>query len=824
MKKHFLFFMLCFCASTVLAQTQVIRGTVTDKETRQPLKDASIRLMTAGSDTTAAVTGENGSFTLARVPVGRQDLSINLKGYKPIVLPNIIVTSGKEVVLQIEMEEELVSVGMVEITSKGKAGQPNNENALVSARLFTVDETDRFAGSRGDPARMASNFAGVQGADDSRNDIVVRGNSPGGVLWRLEGIDIPNPNHFSIPGTTGGPVSIINNRILANSDFFTGAFPAEYGNSIAGVFDLKLRNGSSKRTELSSQLGFLGWDVMAEGPFSKKSKASFLFAYRYSTLAMFSALKIPIGTDAVPNYQDLSFKLNFPMGKKANLSFFGIGGASQINVLISQQKESTRNLYGDNDRDQKFGSSMGVVGSKFNYNISKKSYLQATVAYSSQTVKANHTLVFRKITDTVVRDGESFYKYQLDSMVPNLDYRFKTATLGFNAFFNTKLSARTSMRYGMQATHYNFQFQDSNRNFDSSNKSAYWKWFTRWNSNGQGLLLMPYWHIKYRLGTKTTITAGITTSVFSIRSRPLSNGKAAFSESSISFGGLQPRAGLRYQANKKHAFNLGLGSHAQIQSPYTYFYIKPGNAAPHNQGMGMTRSNHFIAGWDWQVKKDLRTKLETYYQQLSNIPVETRISSFSLANTGSGFSRFFPDTLTNKGAGYNYGIELTAEKFFTHGYYYLATLSLFEARYRGSDMVWRSTDFNTRYAFNALFAKEWTFNKRNSLNIGGKITLAGARLTSPMDTLQSIREREYVGVDAQKNSISFGSNYARFDLRVAYRINGKRVSHELAIDLVNVTNRQNILKYSYINEPPYSKQEYQLGFLPLFYYRIDFGL
>lgn len=824
MKKHLLLiFAFCFTSVAVLAQTQLVRGTVTDKETRQPLKDADIRITTPGIELAGVITAEDGSFTLAGVPVGRQDFSITLKGYKAISLPNIVVTSGKEVVLQIEMEEELLSIGTVDITVKGKSGQPNNENALVSARLFTVDETDRFAGSRGDPARMASNFAGVQGADDSRNDIVVRGNSPGGILWRLEGIDIPNPNHFSIPGTTGGPVSIINNKILANSDFFTGAFPSEYGNSIAGVFDLKLRNGSSKRMELSSQLGFLGWDVMAEGPFSKKSKASYLFAYRYSTLAMFSALKIPIGTDAVPNYQDLSFKLNFPMGKKANLSFFGIGGTSQINILISQQKESTRNLYGDNDRDQKFGSAMGVVGTKFNYNFGKKSYLQISAAYSSQTVKANHTLVFRQITDTVVRDGESFYQYKLDSMVPNLDYNFRTATLGFNAFVNTKLSARTSMRYGLQATRYDFGFQDSNRNFDSSNKSAYWKWFTRWNSNGQGLLLMPYWHIKYRLGSKTTITAGVTTSVFSIRSKPLYGNNAAFGETSVSFGGVQPRAGLRYQANRNHAFNLGMGAHAQIQSPYTYFYIMPGNSTPHNQGMGMTRSKHFVAGWDWQVKKDLRTKVETYYQQLSNIPVERKISSFSLANTGSGFSRFFPDTLTNTGAGYNYGIEFTAEKFFTKGYYYLTTFSLFDARYRGSDMVWRSTDFNTRYAFNALFAKEWTFKKRNSLNLGGKITLAGARLTSPMDTLQSIREREYVGVDAQKNSISFGSNYARFDLRIAYRINGKKVSHELAIDLVNVTNRQNILKYSFINEPPYSKQEYQLGFLPLFYYKIDFG-
>lgn len=817
MKTFFTLIMLWVSAGYLHAQTQVLRGLVRDRENQQPLKGALVRIITPGQPADSAFTAEDGTFSLPAVPYGRQDLSVTLQGYKPAGLANIIVTSGKEVILNIDLEEEVVAIGTVDITVRSKAGQPNNENALVSARLFTVDETDRFAGSRGDPARMASNFAGVQGADDSRNDIVVRGNSPAGILWRLEGIDIPNPNHFSIPGTSGGPVSIINNKILANSDFFTGAFPAEYGNGVAGVFDLRMRNGNADKTEISSQLGFLGWDVMAEGPISRKRKSSFLVTYRYSTLALFSALNIPIGTDAVPAYQDASFRLHFPMGKKASLSFFGIGGSSQINILISNQKESSQNLYGDNDRDQKFGSAMAVAGAKFNYNFSKKSYLQVTTAFSHQSVTANHTLVFRQVTGKTVRDGDTFLQYRLDSMVPNLDYRFRTNTLGLNAFVNTKLSAASSLRAGLQVQQYMFYFRDSNRNFDFMDTANYWKWFTRWNSKGSGTLLMPYLHWKYRAGKKVTLTAGLTTSVFIISDQ--NSG-----ESHTSLGGIQPRAGMRYQATRKHALNLGVGSHSQIQAPYTYYYIKPGNTQPHNLGMGMTRSNHAILGWDWNVKKDIRTKVETYVQQLWDIPVETRPSSFSLANTGSGFSRFFPDTLQNTGNGQNYGIEFTLEKFFTRGYYYMATFSLFDARYQGSDQVWRKTDFNTRYAFNALFAKEWTFKGKNSLNVGGKLTMAGARLTSPMDLLQSRREREYVGIDAQKNTMQFGSNYARFDLRVAYRINGKKVTHEIALDLVNLTNRKNILKYSYINEPPYFKQEYQLGFLPLFYYKVDFGL
>jgi hypothetical protein len=293
------------------AQTQVVRGKITDRENQKGLQGVTVVITTHGADSgKSSVTDTLGEFEIASVAVGRHNLLVSCPGYHDIVLQNIVIVTAKETILNLEMQEEVKVFRTARISAKAK-GQPNNNNALVSARLFTVDETDRFAGSRGDPARMASNFAGVQGADDSRNDIVVRGNSPQGVLWRLEGIDIPNPNHFAIPGTTGGPVSIINNKILANSDFFTGAFPAEYGNSTAGVFDLRMRNGNNRKHEFSTQFGFLGWDLMAEGPLSTKNKSSYLVTYRYSTLAMFNALNRHRCRSGIPGR---IFQTQFPPG------------------------------------------------------------------------------------------------------------------------------------------------------------------------------------------------------------------------------------------------------------------------------------------------------------------------------------------------------------------------------------------------------------------------------------------------------------------------------------------------------------------------------
>ncbi len=825
----FLFLFLSFLSNGLSAQsessdlggTQTIRGTVRDRETQRAILGAKISI---DNHSISDLTKDDGSFILLGVPLGRQNLTVEAKNYRIANLPNIVVTSGKEVVMNIDLDEDFESITEVAIKAKKKNDQLNNDAALVSARLFTVDETDRFAGSRGDPARMASNFAGVQGADDSRNDIVVRGNSPSGILWRMEGIDIPNPNHFAIPGTTGGSVSIINNKILGNSDFFTGAFPAEYGNAIAGVFDLKLRNGNNKKHEISSQLGFLGWDFMAEGPLSKNSKASYLFTYRYSTLSLFSKLKIPIGTDATPNYQDASFKLNFPMKNNDNFSVFGIGGTSNIDIKISDQKKPAENLYGDNDRDQYFGSNMGILGASYQKSLGTSSYLKMVVSMSGQAVNAHHDLIFRQL-DLATNE------FRYDSIVPFMGYNFQTITRGTHIFMNQKLSPRSTVKYGIQYTNYGYNMIDTVRDL-SLKPNRYWTWNTRWNAIGSANMVVPYFQWKYKFNPKLSMVVGWQAHVFQIKYTPRTEDSFKKAKSHTSNYFVLPRLSFRYQASKKSTFNLGTGIHTQNQPSYVYFYDyrekidTSKRTSPKNISMDLTKSAHIVLGWDYSLGQSSRIKVETYYQYLWGIPIDREFTqtSFSLANTGSGFSRFFPNKLVNEGTAYNYGLELTVEKFFSKGFYYLFSASVFDAQYTGSDKVTRPTDFNTNYAMNGLFAKEITLPNKAVLNFGGKVTMAGARRYSPMDTAATIAIREYVELDAQKNTERFGNPYFRCDFRISYKVNGKKMSHEFALDLVNVFNNQNILKYSYSDATKSSKIDYQLGFLPLFYYKLDFSL
>ncbi len=795
-KSTILFIILLFPFFCIAQRMQVIKGKIVDKETKTPLIGCTVGISDI-KPPLGTVTDSNGEYIIYNVPVGKHTVIITYLGYETRTLPDVLITTAREVILPVELEENINTIKEVTITSKR---EHINEMAMVSVKTFDVQETERYAGSRSDPARMASNFAGAQGGDDSRNDIVIRGNSPQGVLWRMEGIDIPNPNHFSIPGTTGGPVSMLNNKTLSNSDFFTGAFPSEYGNSIAGVFDLKLRNGNNDRYEFTGQLGLLGTEMAAEGPISQKSGSSFLVNYRYSTLQIFQGMNIKIGTTSIPNYQDASFKFNFPLGKNANLSFFGLGGLSSINLIVSTLTTPTTQLYGESDRDQYFKSNTGLIGANYNYTINKNTYTQFTLAVSDNDIWAHHDKVFRNAS------------FVVDSpLKPILGYDFNTATAVMHWYLNKKLSAKQILKFGIVNNLYTVNYIDSSRQYPTSRMD----WQQRENYLGNTDLIQAYIQYKYRPSDKFTINAGF-------HAQYLTHNQSK---------SLEPRLGIKYNINHTNIITAGYGLHSQMQPLYQYFAHLPENqpSIMQNYNIDFTRSHHFVLGYDKALSSKLHLKLETYYQYLFNVPIETRIgSSYSALDQGSSYSRDFPDTLKNKGTGYNYGLELTLEKGFSHGFYILFTGSLFDSKAKGNDGNYYNTDYNSNYAFNILGGYEKKLGEYKTLTIGGKMTWIGGKLYSPVDTQASKTLGDIVVIDKERNTLRFAP-YFRTDLKIGMRFNSKKVTHEIAIDLVNIFNTKNILSLTYSSDLasqgaayPFFTQ-YQLGFLPIFYYRIDFG-
>lgn len=810
MKKFFLILTAVFFLFNLSAQiVQNVRGSVVDSESKYPL--IGVRLDLIGEDSTfvkRAMTDVNGNFEIENVPIGKHLLYVSYSLYLSS-RKTVIVNSGKETIINIELQEDITTTDEVKVIGTQK-GEVLNEMATVSAQQFSVEETERYAGSRADPARMASNFAGVQGADDSRNDIIIRGNSPLGLLYRVEGIDIPNPNHFAVSGSAGGPVAILNNKILANSDFFMSAFPAEYGNSIAGVFDLRFRNGNSDKHELTGQFGFLGTEVMAEGPINSDNRSSYLVMGRYSTLSMFQALGISIGTDAVPVYGDGAFKFNFNTKNGGNISLWGMGGASNIEILVSDQTTLTEEAFGEGDRDQYFSTAMGVVGASYKKPFNEKTFLKLSVGTSYDMQKANHDFLIRSIDTVINMDGSIEQRFSTDSIYPLMGYRFETIKGSLFSSLTHKITKKHIIRAGLSTDMYYLN------NIDSSLTSDHDEFVLRHNYNGVGMLVQPFVQYKWKVNKDMDLTAGLHSQYFSL---------------SDSWSIAEPRLGWQYRFKSNQKVSFGAGLHSQTQPLYQYTYQRydnQNNPVLNNLDMDFTKSIHTALGYEVSLKKALVFKTEVYYQHLYNIPVNQYPSAFSLINQGAGFQRFFPDDLVNEGTGTNYGIELTVQKFFNKSFYFLATASFFESTYKGSDGIKRNTDFNGRYAANFLAGKEFKINDRNMISAGLKVTGAGGRWYGYVDSEASYEQNELVFLDSAFNTRQF-RDYFRLDFKITYRLNRPKLTHEIGLDLVNILNTRNILALSYapnILEPGQepTAERLQLGFLPIFYYRADIRL
>ncbi len=782
-----LFILLVPAFSFAQDLTQVIRGTVVDKESREPLIGATVQVL-GGPDIIGTVTDIDGKFRISNVTLGRKTIKISYIGYDDAVLSDVIVNSAKEVVLHIELLEKVTKMEDVVIKAKANKAAPNNDLVLISGRVFTIDQANRYAGALADPSRMAANFAGVAGGgNDQRNDIIVRGNTTSGLLWRIEGADIFNPNHFSSQGSNAGGISILNNNTLSNSDFLTGAFPAEYGNAMAGVFDLKMRNGNNEKQEFIGQVGFNGIELLAEGPI-KKNGASYLIAYRYSTFAFFGALGFKFGSNdvGIPYYQDITYKINLPKTKLGAFSIWGLGGMSSTEILDTEKDEAERKKLAD-PRNQYYSGKTGTAGITHSIMLGKTAYIKTTLYATGAEYRAQ--------VDTISNNNQAFYLYNSDS---------KYGKAAVHSFINKKWNARHSFRYGFIG---NRLFAYSNDSVWVSELNGYQSQF---DFSEKAYQAQTYLNWNYRITNDLVLNTGLHYNYF-------------FFNNTAS---LEPRASMRWSFTRRQSLSVGYGLHSQVQSLITYnektlidtlnrSYIYT------NRNLGMNKSHHFVLGYEKMFGEDIRLKVETYYQYLFNLPVAQSPNYFSSINTGSDYITPHVDSLVNNGVGRNYGVELTLERFFSKGYYYLITTSLYKSEYRASDQKWRSTAFDGNYIFNMLGGKEFALRKNRILSISIKVTYAGSRRYVPILEQESAKKGEAV-YDEDKAFELRLKDFFRTDLKIGFKINGKRVTQEFALDLQNMFNTQNVLTKQFNPRSGKVENLYQIGIFPIPLYRIYF--
>ncbi len=769
------------------APTQTVRGKITDAASKSPVAGATV-VVVGSSPLIGTTTAADGLFHLPKVNIGRIALKITYVGYEDIFAKDIIVNAGKEVILDFSMTESFTHLNEVTVSYKRTDDNKvtNNEMATVSARPFSPAETLKYAGSLGDPSRMAANFAGVSGANDARNDIVVRGNSPASLLWRLEGVNIPNPNHFGSLGTSGGPVSMINANLLAKSDFLTGAFPAEYANALGSVFDLRLRKGNDEKHEFLTQIGFNGVEVGAEGPFSKKSKASYLANYRYSLFGLMSKIGFTIA--GTPYYQDFTFKTDIPVGKKGHLSFWTIGGKSNVTFLGKDVDTEKGDAYGDENNNTRVNFESGVAALSYEHRFTNKTYGKITLS-GSRTYQnfEGDTVIYRNTSKEILQE------------IPNENAQFTNEKLSLNANINHKINARNKLSVGL--------IVDFNR-FNLKNRELYPEDIFQRNVAGETMLTQAYAQWKHRFTQNLTLNAGAT-----VLHYELNNATA-----------LEPRLGLSQSLPDGNSIQIAYGLHSNLQPLLLYFYQtqnQDGTYSLTNKDLDFTRSHHFVLGYERNLSENLRLKVETYYQSLFDVPVERYPSFYFVLIEGADFNPINKGNLVNKGTGRNYGLEITLEKYFSNSYYFLLTTSLFNSKYKGSDNIERNTPFNGHYVVNALAGKEIRFGKANILTINWKLTAAGGRYIRPINLSASADARNTI-YDDTRAFLQQQDGYFRTDLKIGYKLNRRHATHEIAIDLQNFTNHQNIFQQAYNPRVNRIGTAYQQGFLPIPFYRLTF--
>lgn len=759
--------------------TQVVRGKVFNNETQEPLTGASISI-TGTNPLIGAISDSNGNFRIKNVPLGRYSFTVSISGYDAITIPEVLVTSGKEVIFSAALRQATATLNEIVIKSGSQKGKALNNMATVSARSFSVEETRRYAGGLDDPARMASAFAGVTTGNLQDNAIIIRGNAPKGVSWRLEGVEIPNPNHFaggSVAG--GGVVTVFSSQMLANSDFYTGAFPAEYGNAVAGVFDMKFRTGNNEKRESAVQLGLLGIDVSSEGPFAKGKDATYLFNYRYSTLGLLSGLGL-INSTGIPKYQDLSFKLNFPTRNWGTFSIWGIGA---IDHLIAKETADSTKWSSDWDRyrnDWKLYS--GAAGLSHKLMMGRSTYLNTTLAVSS----VSNTSYIQRMNDELIM--------QPDAKLSDKSGR-ATASIVLNHRFNPSLSLRSGINIHRLFYHFNI-------NSTINNEPGTFRNITR--SKGESGFGEYYVQLRYDINEKLSVTPGMNASYFE-----MNNGFSA-----------DPRLGLTYKLTDRHTFGLGYGRHRQMEDLRIYMVecIQDGKISYPNKNLSLAQAQHFVLSYDWLISKNMRIKIEPYYQLLKKAP-GIADSSYSMINFLQDWS--FSDSLGNNCSGRNAGIDFTLERFLSNNYYYLVTASVFDSKYKADDGVWRNTRFNKLYSVNILAGKEFITGKGNVLGINGRVNYTGGERYSPVDTEKSLKAKR-VYYDEDRAFEQQRSPMYCFDITVTYRMNRRKYSGVLALQLKNVFGSPSFYGHVYNYRTGNIEAAGERMMLPVVSYKVEF--
>jgi hypothetical protein len=803
---------LIFAVFTTLAfsqkLTQTVRGTIIDIDSKLPLAGATV-IITGVNPPMGTATDANGNFRLEKVSIGRIALQLSYIGYQSKTVSDIVVNSGKEVVLDLSMQETVIKIDEAIVKAYRNKGEAINEMSQLSLHSITLEETKRFTGGMDDPARVVSSFAGVASTPDGSSDIIARGNSPKYMQWRLDGAEISSPYHMDDQNASFGALTALNNNLLATSDFYTGAFSSEYGDVISCIYDVKLRSGNNEKFEATGGIGLMGTEITLEGPFKKGYAGSYLLNYRYSSISLINNIGL-VNVPGVVNYQDATFKVVLPTKKTGTFSFYGLGGLSGFSMAnmgpagLSTPGRTTSSALVSKDFHK--ANYLANIGMNHVLSLNDKSFIKTSLNYSGtgadDDVFETDTLRTYNFGDESVSDSISLRKHTIQSSIVNSAIRGSIT-------YSNKINNKNKIQIGTKYTLYNYNYDQN----IYSNKEESLTNVNNFKNNLSAINNFISW--KHSFNENISIVAGLHN--MNILSNHIST--------------IEPRLSANWKINNTNSVHFGYGRHSTTESVHNYFtkILKDdGSFTEPNKNLGLLKAHHYVLGYEKRFTENLIGKFEVYYQQLYNLPVENNDSS-NYATINEGIDYKYVE-LVNKGKGKNYGMEISLERFFDRNFYFLINGSVFDSKYKTLDGVWRNTRYNNNYIVNILLGKEFRNlgNKHNqTLALNTKVFFEGGERYVPL-----LRDAHgNVAVDP-KNDRYFDyskayndklDNIFMLNLSVSYKFNRPKATHEIFLDLMNLTNsKAKIAEYYDASKPGNVGYTTQFGFFPNMMYRIYF--
>jgi hypothetical protein len=787
---------------------QTVRGTINDNDSKLPLIGATV-IIIGTNPLIGTTTDVNGIFRFDNIPIGRIAVKTSYLGYDPKTISDIVVNSGKEVVLDLTMQESVTKMGEVVVKAFRKKGVAVNDMSQLSTHSITLEETKRFTGGMDDPARVVSSFAGVASTPDGSSDIIVRGNSPKYMQWRLDGAEISSPYHMDDQNSSFGALTALNNNLLTTSDFYTGAFSSEYGDVLSCVYDVKLRPGNNEKFEATGGIGLMGTELTLEGPFKKGYAGSYLFNYRYSTITLINELGI-VDVPGVVDYQDATFKVVLPTKRAGTFSVYGLGGLSGFSMEnmgpagLSTPGRPTTNALNSKDFYKK--NYLANFGINHTLSLNSKSFVKTSINYSGTGANDD---IFE--TDTI-RMFNFENNRAIDSISPRMQMiqsSIMNSAIRGAIIYSNKINAKDKIQIGTKYTLYSFNY---NQNIFNNEEASLIN-INDFKVNAGAINNFISW--KHSLNEKINIVTGLNN--MNILNKSIST--------------LEPRFSIGWNINKTNSMHAGYGMHSTTESMHNYYtkiqqnddtYIEP------NKNLGLLKAHHFVLGYEKHFTENLLGKVEVYYQALYNLPVENIDTSY-YATINEGIDYKYVE-LVNKGSGKNYGMEISIEHFFDKNFYFLLNGSLFDSKYKSLEGVWRNTRYNNNYIVNILCGKEFKNlgKKQNQiLALNTKILFEGGERYIPLlrddqgnVAVEPQNDRYFDYSKAYNNKLD---NIFRLNLSISYKFNKPRATHEIFLDLMNLTNNQaRLVEYYDESKPGNIGYKTAFGFFPNLMYRVYF--